>query len=127
MKKVFFLTNTVDLTSSSDGLAKKIHSQVKAFQECGYITELAGCSGKFYKIEDHQFSIEETGVFSKTNEMLKLLEEYILKQEKFEHYTLQNDLNVFLSSSDVILANRVSKELEQVSSKIYTRDLFGEN
>lgn len=84
MKKVFFLTNTVDLTSSSDGLAKKIHSQVKAFQECGYITELAGCSGKFYKIEDHQFSIEETGVFSKTNEMLKLLEEYILKQENYE-------------------------------------------
>lgn len=73
---------------------------------------------------------------SAIQDIIRELEEYnvqiqiyepTLKQEKFEHYTLQNDLNVFLSSSNVILANRVSKELEQVSSKVYTRDLFGEN
>lgn len=73
---------------------------------------------------------------SAIQDIIRELEEYnvqiqiyepTLKQGKFEHYTLQNDLNKFLSSSDVILANRVSKELEQVSSKVYTRDLFGEN
>ncbi|ENU83929.1 hypothetical protein F974_00983 [Acinetobacter sp. CIP 102159] len=73
---------------------------------------------------------------SAIQDIIRELEEYniqiqiyepTLKLEKFEHYTLQNDLNEFLSSSDVILANRVSKELEQVSSKVYTRDLFGEN
>lgn len=56
-----------------------------------------------------------------------LIYEPTLALGKFEHYTLQNDLNEFLSSSNVILANRVSEELEQVSSKVYTRDLFGEN
>lgn len=50
-----------------------------------------------------------------------------LKLEKFEHYTLQNDLNEFLSSSDVILANRMSDDLKQDTDKVYTRDLFGEN
>ncbi|WP_446890118.1 nucleotide sugar dehydrogenase [Acinetobacter lwoffii] len=73
---------------------------------------------------------------SAIQDIIRELEEYnvqiqiyepTLKLEKFEHYTLQNDLNEFLSSSNVILANRVSEELEQVSNKVYTRDLFGEN
>ena len=73
---------------------------------------------------------------SAIQDIIRELEEYgidiiiyepTLKLGKFEHYTLQNDLNEFSSSSDVILANRVSEELEQVSSKVYTRDLFGEN
>lgn len=50
-----------------------------------------------------------------------------LQQETFDTYTVKNDLNEFLSSSDVILANRMSKDLQQNSSKVYTRDLFGEN
>lgn len=50
-----------------------------------------------------------------------------LKQERFENYTLQNDLTKFLLSSDVILANRMSDDLKKESGKIYTRDLFGEN
>ncbi|QRO93935.1 glycosyltransferase family 4 protein [Acinetobacter pittii] len=84
MKKVFFLTNAVDLANSSDGLAKKIHAQTKAFQDCGYATELAGCSGDFYKIGEHQFSIQESGVFKKTDEILKKVEKYILEQESYE-------------------------------------------
>lgn len=48
-----------------------------------------------------------------------------LQQEKFENYAVQNNLNEFLSSSDVILANRMSDELKQESNKVYTRDLFG--
>lgn len=50
-----------------------------------------------------------------------------LQQEKFENYSLENNLAKFLSSSDVILANRMSEDLEQNSCKVYTRDLFGEN
>lgn len=50
-----------------------------------------------------------------------------LKQERFESYVLQNNLNTFLSSSDVILANRMHKDLEEYHFKLYTRDLFGEN
>ena len=50
-----------------------------------------------------------------------------LQQEKFENYSLQNNLNEFLSSSDVILANRMTDDLKIDLSKVYTRDLFGEN
>ena len=50
-----------------------------------------------------------------------------LYQDKFENYSLQNNLNKFLSSSDVILANRMSDDLKCESRKVYTRDLFGEN
>ena len=50
-----------------------------------------------------------------------------LQQEKFEHYAVQNDLNEFLLSSDVILANRMSDDLKREPGKVYTRDLFGEN
>lgn len=50
-----------------------------------------------------------------------------IKQEKFENYDLENNLKDFLSSSDVILANRMSDELKLETDKVYTRDLFGEN
>lgn len=84
MKKVFFLTNAVDLANSSDGLAKKIHAQTKAFKDCGYVTELAGCSGDFYKIGEYQFSIQEAGVFKKTDKTLDHVEKYLLSQESYE-------------------------------------------
>ena len=48
-----------------------------------------------------------------------------LQQEKFENYALQNDLTEFLLSSDVILANRMHRDLEEYQFKLYTRDLFG--
>ena len=50
-----------------------------------------------------------------------------LQREKFENYSLQNNLAKFLSSSDAILANRMNDDLKEVSNKVYTRDLFGEN
>lgn len=50
-----------------------------------------------------------------------------LQQEKFENYNVQNDLKEFLLTSDVILANRMNDDLRANSSKVYTRDLFGEN
>ena len=50
-----------------------------------------------------------------------------LQQDRFENYAVQNDLTEFLLSSDVILANRMSDDLKLDLSKVYTRDLFGEN
>lgn len=73
---------------------------------------------------------------SAIQDIIRELEEYniqvqiyepTLPQETFETYALQNDLNKFLSSSDVILANRMHRELEEHQFKLYTRDLFGEN
>lgn len=45
----------------------------------------------------------------------------------FEGYQLRNDLNIFLQKSDVILANRMHTDLDEVKTKVYTRDLFGDN
>jgi UDPglucose 6-dehydrogenase len=73
---------------------------------------------------------------SAIQDIIRELEEYniqiqiyepTLQQEKFETYSIENDLNKFLSNSDVILANRMHRDLEEHQFKLYTRDLFGEN
>lgn len=38
-----------------------------------------------------------------------------------------DDLNEFKKISDVIVANRVVADLEDVIEKVFTRDLFGDN
>ncbi len=50
-----------------------------------------------------------------------------LNIENYEGYSVQNNLNEFINISDVILANRMNEDLKDVQSKLYTRDLFGEN
>lgn len=48
-----------------------------------------------------------------------------LKDETFFGSEVISNLQVFKQKADIILANRMSQELEDVSAKIYTRDLFG--
>ncbi len=45
----------------------------------------------------------------------------------FENMTLIGELKEFISKSDIIIANRTSKDLEFVKDKVFTRDLFNEN
>lgn len=47
-----------------------------------------------------------------------------LKEELFFNSKVIKDLDKFKSLSDVIITNRMSKDLEDVKEKIYTRDLF---
>lgn len=48
-----------------------------------------------------------------------------LDEETFYNSPVINDLQAFKAQSDIILTNRMSKELQDCTAKIYTRDLFG--
>ncbi len=45
----------------------------------------------------------------------------------FENMNLISELREFISKSDIIIANRMSKDIEFVKNKVFSRDLFGEN
>lgn len=47
-----------------------------------------------------------------------------LKEDNFYNSRVINDLEEFKKISDVIVANRLSDDLKNVASKVYTRDLF---
>ncbi|MBO0471093.1 nucleotide sugar dehydrogenase [Enterococcus sp. DIV0242_7C1] len=47
-----------------------------------------------------------------------------LEEESFYHSKVVKDLDKFKEISDIIVSNRFEDELENVKSKVYTRDLF---
>ena len=48
-----------------------------------------------------------------------------LKDDKFFNSRVINDLAQFKAESDVIVANRITSDIDDVAAKVYSRDLFG--
>jgi UDPglucose 6-dehydrogenase len=55
------------------------------------------------------------------------LYEPILKVNSFESMDVINDLNIFKDSSEIIIANRIDENLNDVPEKIFSRDIYNEN
>lgn len=53
--------------------------------------------------------------------------EPVLKVDEFYCSKVINDLEKFKQTCDIIIANRITKEIEDIREKIYTRDLFGKD
>ena len=51
--------------------------------------------------------------------------EPVLTESEFFKSRVINDLDAFKAESDVIVANRITDDIEDVIEKVYTRDLFG--
>jgi UDPglucose 6-dehydrogenase len=51
--------------------------------------------------------------------------EPVIAEDDFFHSRVIKDLEEFKSISDVIVANRVTEDIEDVLDKVYSRDLFG--
>ena len=56
-----------------------------------------------------------------------LIYEPLHKSQTFHSYKVIPDLKDFKELSNIIIANRFSEKLNDVSSKIFTRDIFGNN
>lgn len=50
-----------------------------------------------------------------------------LKEDTFEGYKVEHDLDTFKNTSDVIIANRFDEEIADEKDKLYTRDIFKNN
>jgi UDPglucose 6-dehydrogenase len=51
--------------------------------------------------------------------------EPVLEEQTFFHSAVIKNLEAFKQMSDVIVANRMTDDIEDVAGKVYTRDLFG--
>ena len=50
--------------------------------------------------------------------------EPLVNDKMYKGFEVENDLKLFFKMSEIILANRMGKELNSVSHKVFSRDIF---
>ena len=53
-----------------------------------------------------------------------IIYEPTIQESYYNDYQIINDLDAFKSQSDIILANRIDRNIEDTSNKVYTRDIY---
>jgi len=56
-----------------------------------------------------------------------IIYEPLIKDDNFFNSEVTEDIQYFKNKSDIILANRHYKELDDVSNKVFSRDIYGDN
>ena len=50
-----------------------------------------------------------------------------IKEDSYQGYKILSDIDEFINTSDIIIANRYDKQLDKAKQKVYTRDLYRKN
>jgi len=53
-----------------------------------------------------------------------IIYEPLVNDKSFKGFKVLSDFKLFLKQSNIILANRMSRELSSISHKVFTRDIF---
>jgi UDPglucose 6-dehydrogenase len=61
------------------------------------------------------------------NKVKIIIYEPLLTKDEDLDFELKNDLNLFKTTADIIITNRISDDLIDVAHKLFTRDVFREN
>ena len=82
------------------------------------VMKLEGCNFKLSAIQGIMKCIKAKGIEV-------IVYEPAIDDSEFFNSKVVNDLAEFKNKADVIVANRLSADIEDVLEKVYTRDLFG--
>ena len=78
-------------------------------------------------ISSHK-NVEVTALCDVDSKLLNQALKLFPKAKLFRDYrVLLDNLDSFIYKSDLIIANRLSKDLDHVMNKVYSRDIFKEN
>jgi UDPglucose 6-dehydrogenase len=66
-------------------------------------------------------------IISKNSDINIFIYDDSINEDYFMRYRVEKSFNRFKDKSDIILANRCSNELNDVSEKVLSRDIFNTN